>query len=279
MNRNLKKIIARESLIFIFTLIFFLLLFSGFYIYNLSTQKQIDNNERLNLKTAYEIDSLEQLIEIRLSKQKWIFNKYEKNSCIIKYNDYNDFWKVLIELYTLDYYLVATSTNYPNFVKSIFRILKDAYAEKFTHTPESFKNKLLNNVDYSNKIFGIFKEAFGDNFTLSFEQFETDIRSDSTGNYELRNMIAVIELPNNMSIEEFIEINSIRNQNNDLENLVELKRKMLYEIDSKLIKKENQKIDDKVFIIAVLLIIAICFPIRYLFYLTKWSLRILKNKD
>ena len=66
-------------------------------------------------------------------------------------------------------------------------ILKNAYGDKFTHSPESFNTKIQSDTAYSKKVYGILKNAYGDKFTHSPESFNTKIglgskKKDDSGN-------------------------------------------------------------------------------------------------
>ena len=64
-----------------------------------------------------------------------------------------------------------TPTATEDYTVKVYGILKEAYGDKFTHTPESFKEKLSTEPEYQQKVYGILKEGYGDRFTHTPESF------------------------------------------------------------------------------------------------------------
>ena len=65
--------------------------------------------------------------------------------------------------------------------QKLYGIMKEAYGDKFTHTPESFDEKISNDPEYQKKIYGVMKDAYGDKFTHTPESFVEKLKGAEPG--------------------------------------------------------------------------------------------------
>jgi hypothetical protein len=64
----------------------------------------------------------------------------------------------------------------PPYSQKIYGIMKQLYGDKFTHTPESFEQKLNSDTAYVNKVYGIMREAYGNQFTHTSQSFADKLK-------------------------------------------------------------------------------------------------------
>lgn len=64
----------------------------------------------------------------------------------------------------------------PPYSQKVYGILKELYGDEFTHTPESFEQKINSDSAYTEKVFGIMQEAYGEEFTHTFESFSDKLK-------------------------------------------------------------------------------------------------------
>lgn len=64
----------------------------------------------------------------------------------------------------------------PPYSQKIYGIMKQLYGDKFTHTPESFEQKLNSDTAYVNKVYGIMREAYGNQFTHTPQSFADKLK-------------------------------------------------------------------------------------------------------
>jgi len=65
--------------------------------------------------------------------------------------------------------------------EKLYGIMKSGYGDKFTHTPESFSQKLNSDQEYRDKIYGIMKEGYKDKFVLTPDEFKGRISGQPPG--------------------------------------------------------------------------------------------------
>lgn len=63
--------------------------------------------------------------------------------------------------------------------KKVYGILKGAYGDKFTHTEESFSEKLASDPAYVEKVYGMMKTGYGDKFEHTPESFTQKLQLQS----------------------------------------------------------------------------------------------------
>ena len=59
----------------------------------------------------------------------------------------------------------------PDYVDKLYGIMSDAYGSAFTHTPQTFREKITTDSNYTAKVFDIMKEGYGESFTHTNESF------------------------------------------------------------------------------------------------------------
>jgi len=61
------------------------------------------------------------------------------------------------------------------YTEKLFGIMKSGYGDKFTHTQESFVQKLNSDKAYREKIYSVMQKGYGDKFTLTPQEFDRKI--------------------------------------------------------------------------------------------------------
>lgn len=214
MKLNKKKIIAREFLLFLGCVLISSLAFIGTYPYNYSIDSKIDKLEKDIIPLTIAIDSLEKPFNAKLSKQKWFFEEFQKNTVLKQsYRDSKELWQRLEYLHKKD----SIEYNWNNV----------------------WNNALL---DY--------------NRSVGFK--------------------------NPTQFDKFIKDNSLNDSELKIATNTETVRVKVANFESQIPKLWHKILDikDQLNFALIFLIITgvIAFPIRYLFYSVKWSIRTLKQK-
>ena len=84
MKLIIKKIIAREFLIFFCCMLISGLAYIGTYPYNYIVKLKIDKLEMSIIPLLDEIQSIEKPLSAKLSKQKWYYEKWQENSNLLE---------------------------------------------------------------------------------------------------------------------------------------------------------------------------------------------------
>lgn len=64
---------------------------------------------------------------------------------------------------------MAEST--PDYIDKLYGIMQSGYGDKFTLTPDQFRNKITTDSNYTAKVYGIMQSSYGDKFTHTNESF------------------------------------------------------------------------------------------------------------
>lgn len=186
-----------------------------------------------------------------------IFRKYLAN---IEYRNY---------LHKFIHWKNIDIDNQSPYVDKVYGVLRNAYREKFTHTLQSFRQKISVDSSYQQKIYGIMKAAFGNQFSQTSQGFVKEI------------LLIDFELGTGEEFEKTIEMGLCYTKENAiaLEQLMSMNTQLEEQITQSEISFERSKNYWGILSMVVTFLLFILYPLRLCYNIVIWSINTVKQKS